>query len=240
MKKILFTFSALFLSCSVVSASSLHGDFEGNPIVTVTSNGHELKIEDVPAINYKDRTLVPIYLLKQLGANITWDNTSYSVDVKMANNTELPKAKTVDTNSNDLTKLKDAYEWLSDTDQALWMFGIQIQQYTNMDHPSDYITTIDLDFQELNKQYEESMAYAIKVYDSTKIDNHINDIIASQSKCIERLTQTIALFKIWTSNKNDSQISTPLKFNFLALHKSAQQNINHTKSFSHKLIQSNT
>jgi hypothetical protein len=52
MKKIISFFLVFLCLSSIVSASSINGDFEGNPIVNVSSNGQALKTEDVPAINY--------------------------------------------------------------------------------------------------------------------------------------------------------------------------------------------
>lgn len=66
-----------------VSASSINGDFNGNPIVKLTSDGYAVPVEDTPAIIYEGRTMVPIYMLKNLGADVTWDGNTYTVDVKM-------------------------------------------------------------------------------------------------------------------------------------------------------------
>lgn len=66
----------------VVNASSKNGNFEGNPIVELYGNAHYIKYDDVPAIIYKGRTMVPIYLLKKMGAKVTWNQENYAVGIE--------------------------------------------------------------------------------------------------------------------------------------------------------------
>jgi hypothetical protein len=82
-KKIVGIIAASMLFGGIVSAASLHGNFEGNQIVKVTTSANELTVDGVPAINYKGRTMVPIYMLRQLGATVAWDESTYSVDVTL-------------------------------------------------------------------------------------------------------------------------------------------------------------
>ncbi|CAN7458391.1 stalk domain-containing protein [Paenibacillus sp. LjRoot56] len=84
-KKVILIGTMIFLFTSVVSASSINGEFEGNPIVKVKQNGKELNVQDVPAVILNGRTMVPIYMLEQLGASVEWDSKSYSVDVNNSN-----------------------------------------------------------------------------------------------------------------------------------------------------------
>ncbi len=88
-KKIILLAAALMLIATGVSASSLNGDYKGNPIVKITSNGKALELDEVPPMIFDGHTVVPISLLRQLGASVTWDQASYSVDVKLPTN-ELP------------------------------------------------------------------------------------------------------------------------------------------------------
>ena len=85
-KKIILLVAALMLFATGVSASSLNGDYKGNPIVKITSNGKDLEVDEVPPMIYDGHTVVPISLLRQIGASVTWDANTYSVDVKMNNN----------------------------------------------------------------------------------------------------------------------------------------------------------
>ncbi|MCI3926233.1 copper amine oxidase N-terminal domain-containing protein [Paenibacillus sp. TRM 82003] len=82
--KVTTLIAASLLFAGVAGAASLHGAFEGNPIVAVQSEGVALTVEDVPAINYKGRTMVPIYMLRQLGAEVKWDGANETVDVSLA------------------------------------------------------------------------------------------------------------------------------------------------------------
>src|SRR5690554_4872207 len=100
MKKISLILLMIFLLTTIANAASINGDFKGNPIVKVKSNGKDLAVENTPAVIYNDNTLVPIYMLKQLGATVTWNQKTYSVDVSMP---VTQPNKTI-TNSVQLTK----------------------------------------------------------------------------------------------------------------------------------------
>ncbi|MEW9702365.1 stalk domain-containing protein [Paenibacillus sp. SI8] len=115
-KKILAT-TLLFLCFSgIVSASSIHGDYNGDPIVNVLSQGKELKVEDVPATIRDGRTLVPLYLLKQAGASVKWDADTYTVDLTFPNPVEdftsklqLLKAKAADYDAKNIQLIYNEY-----------------------------------------------------------------------------------------------------------------------------------
>lgn len=74
----------LFVGCaSVVQASSMHGDYKGDPIVQVLSGGKKLLVEDAPAVIRDGRTVVPLYLLRQAGVEVKWDAEKYNVDLTL-------------------------------------------------------------------------------------------------------------------------------------------------------------
>lgn len=98
-KKIGLIVVAFMLFASVVSASSINGDYKGSPIVKIKSNGKVLPVDDTPAIIFDSRTMVPIYMLKQLGADVIWDGDTYSVDV------EIPKSDL--SNTTNLNHIKN-------------------------------------------------------------------------------------------------------------------------------------
>jgi hypothetical protein len=83
----------LFLFCSTVFASSINGDYKGNPVVKVLNNGVEVTADDTPAMILENRTMVPIYLLKKLGVSVDWNQDNYSVNVAFSNgqNTDYKK-----------------------------------------------------------------------------------------------------------------------------------------------------
>lgn len=88
MKKIGLVIIMIVLLVTVANAASINGEFEGKPIIKMKSNGKELKVQDVPAILYNGRTMVPVGMLRDLGANVTWDQATYTVDVKLLTTTE--------------------------------------------------------------------------------------------------------------------------------------------------------
>lgn len=85
MKKIIMLTVLMMFVTTAVSASSLNGDYKGNPIVKLKSNGILIDSGDVPAMIYDDKTVVPIAALRNLGANVIWDANTYSVDVSLPN-----------------------------------------------------------------------------------------------------------------------------------------------------------
>lgn len=84
MKKIIASAALIFvLLAGTVSGSSINGEYKGNPIVKVKSNGKALETGEVPAMIHDGNTLVPISLLRQLGATVTWEPETYSVNVTL-------------------------------------------------------------------------------------------------------------------------------------------------------------
>lgn len=83
MKKILiFALSAfILLGSGIAIGSSINGDYNGHPIVKVTSSGKTLT-DEVPAQIIDGKTMVPLTMLRNLGFNVTWNANDYSVDVK--------------------------------------------------------------------------------------------------------------------------------------------------------------
>lgn len=74
----------------IVQASSMNGDYNGDPIVRVLVGGNELKVEDAPAVIRDGRTMVPLYLLRQTGMSVKWDEEKYSVELTLPTPTPTP------------------------------------------------------------------------------------------------------------------------------------------------------
>ncbi len=71
----------LLLIPSAVLAN-VNGLFEGYPVVKVRVNGVELS-PDVPGINFKGRTLVPVRAITDaLGATLSWDSATWTADIR--------------------------------------------------------------------------------------------------------------------------------------------------------------
>lgn len=95
--------TGLFLACfilfsGVAIGESINGSFNGNPIVKVVSDGRVLT-DEVPAQVIDGKTMVPLTMLRQLGFDVTWDQSTYSVNVKQPST---PAAQT-DTGPKKLT-----------------------------------------------------------------------------------------------------------------------------------------
>lgn len=119
MKKIGLVVIMIVLLATVANAASVNGDFKGNPIVKVKANGKELTVENTPAVIYNGNTLVPIYMLRQLGAEVTWDQTTYSVDV------------VIDKSNDSVGILKD-HSVIMDIYRSLGMFGDRTNEIREM------------------------------------------------------------------------------------------------------------
>jgi len=86
-RKRLWMFLLLFVfNAGVVTAGSINGNYNGNPIVKLFAGDKELK-PDVPAQIMDGRTMVPLYVLEELGAKVSWDQKKYRVDVEMPTRT---------------------------------------------------------------------------------------------------------------------------------------------------------
>jgi DNA-binding protein Fis len=105
-KKIISLVALLMMFMGVISASSINGDYKGNPIVKVMSNGKQLEVDEVPAMIYDGHTVVPISTLRQLGASVTWDAYGYSVDVRFPTNEQPIPQTPGHTGNNDIATLK--------------------------------------------------------------------------------------------------------------------------------------
>lgn len=191
MKKIALTVLLFALTFGVAGAASVNGDFEGNPIVKVQSAGQDLKVEDVPATIYKGRTVVPVYLLRQLGANIVWNGDTYTVNVTMPNNgnAQQPQQPQPDAAQQERELLKKAYEWLRDTDTSMLLYVQELQQFAAMDMTDSNAALIDLDFKKLNDTYNLSYQMTQKVQEQVKDSDGLRSIIASELQTLEDITQ---------------------------------------------------
>lgn len=130
MKKIILVIVMLVLLATIANAASVNGDFEGNPIIKMKSNGKILPVGDVPAILYNGRTMIPIYMLSQLGITVTWDQKTNSVDV------------VTDTSNDSVDILKD-YSTAMDIYRSLGMFGDRANQIREMLSIVNQIIDID-------------------------------------------------------------------------------------------------
>jgi hypothetical protein len=81
MKRTLLFILAFLMFGTIAGASSINGDYKGNPIVNVVVNG-KVVVTDVPAITLDGTTLIPLRAASEaLGATVTWDGTSYTANI---------------------------------------------------------------------------------------------------------------------------------------------------------------
>jgi predicted double-glycine peptidase len=146
------------LFAGVVSASSINGDYKGNPIVKLKSNGQVLAVEDTPAIVYEDRTMVPIYMLKKIGLNVTWDQNDYSVQVS------LPNEKT---DVRQYIIASDYFVYLQDATRYISTFGSIMDNYYRTQNEKGFSAN---DYSILEQEYNKTQA---KLDES---NNKYNDI----------------------------------------------------------------
>lgn len=90
MRKILTVAVLLAVLGGGVAYATVHGTYQGYPVVKVVVNGRELQ-PDVPAIVMEGRTLLPVRAIAEaLGAQVAWDQNSMTATV----NTLLSDAET--------------------------------------------------------------------------------------------------------------------------------------------------
>jgi len=162
MRKVVVSVVVVFLLFgSIVYAAANHGKFEGYNIVKMKSDGKELAVEDTPAINFKGRTMIPIYMLRQLGVEVTWNADEYSVDVK------LPKQS--GRNVNSLNQLSEYIKLIND---GLSIQGITTASATfNIDDYGMYLSIVyTIPATITDQKYLDSLLYMSTL--STLIDGY--------------------------------------------------------------------
>ncbi|MGG1552441.1 stalk domain-containing protein [Paenibacillus ferrarius] len=230
-KRILILSSILCFIASSVNASSKNGDFEGNPIVNVTSNGTTLASEDVPALIYKGRTMVPINLLRQLGADVSWNDSTYSVNVALKND-----APSSEANLNELSK--DIFTWLNDTNQSMLILATKLQMYSDPSLAVHQDQLIDTDFDEVSKLYNESTKFSLDMINSYKIDTgtQVTDMIKKQLTALDQISQAKNLLKLYFTQTDNQQMKRSLNLSIYNCLTVIQQNINLTSGYEHAVF----
>lgn len=113
-KKVISILVVSMLFGSVVSAASIWGSYKGNQVIRITSNGSTLSTDDVPAISYNGRTMIPINMLGQLGLQYKWDKKNQTVDIK-----DVAKETTSLNDNRDLILTAHIYKELEDLGEEL-------------------------------------------------------------------------------------------------------------------------
>jgi hypothetical protein len=236
MKRFILSLLVLSLPVGVAGAATLNGDFEGNPIVQVTSAGQSLKVDELPAMIYKDHTVVPLAMLRQLGVLVTWNPTTYSVNVTMP---QLASANPINPAKQELENLMSVYEWLKDTDTALLTFSQQLQQYANLTNGNEFTNQLNMDFEELMKQYNESSQMALNLMQTVSDSDDLKSIIKSESDAYNSVQQTKSLLVFKLTGNSMPEFEKQFGISLLNATRTAQKNLNNTNAILHELQRKN-
>lgn len=97
--------------CGAVSAGSLWGSFNGNPIIKVKVNGADVN-SPTPAINYNGKVLMPISMLNKVpGVSYSYDSNLKTINIQSSDNKESNNARFADyfNSMNDLMETTQDY-----------------------------------------------------------------------------------------------------------------------------------
>ncbi|NOU68331.1 hypothetical protein GC096_30335 [Paenibacillus sp. LMG 31461] len=232
MKRFILLLLVLSVPVGVAGAATLNGDFEGNPIVQVTSEGQNLKVDELPAMIYKDHTVVPLSMLRQLGVLVTWNPATYSVNVTMPQSTS---ANPLNPAKQELENLTNVYQWLKDTDTALLTFSQQLQQYANLTNGNEFTSQLNMDFEELMKQYNESTQMALNLIQTVSNSDDLKSIIKNESDAYNNLQQTKSLLVFKLIGNSMPDFEKQFGISLLNATRTAQKNLNNTNAILHEL-----
>lgn len=209
MKKKLFMLVIVgFLMMGTVNAASMWGTYRGNDIIRLTVDGVPVRVTDVPAFNYDNRTMLPIYLLKQAGLSYTWDQKNKTVNIHKP---FIPDA--VETRKAPISWLKlyteglHIYSSLMVHGRDLTIFHRFI--FTSMDYSindSSLSFTKDADstFSHIQSTLLDTTEYAETVVENltlNKINHNIVDIIDLLAKSLESYYDALESVKSYNSSK---------------------------------------
>ncbi|MDR6552867.1 hypothetical protein [Paenibacillus qinlingensis] len=233
MKKFILFLLMLSIPFGVAGAATVNGDFEGNPIVQVTSNGQVLKVDELPAMIYKDHTVVPLAMLRQLGALVTWNPNTYSVNVTMPQSPATTVQ--VDPAKIEYERLLHAYQWLKDTDTAILTFSQQIQLYANLTNGSEFANQLNVDFDDLTKQYNEASQMAHNLTQAVSNSEDLLSIIKSEGAAFSNVQQTKNLLSFKLTGISMPEFEKQFAISLLNATRMAQKNLNNTNAIIHQL-----
>ncbi|MFC0214652.1 stalk domain-containing protein [Paenibacillus chartarius] len=240
MKKAAAAIVLFAMTFGVAGASSVNGEFEGNPVVKVQSGGKELQVEDVPATIYLGRTVVPIYMLKQLGAEVTWNADAYTVNVTMpttrSDKPSAPEQVTDKPNAaaQEKIKLRKAYSWLKDTDMAMLTFVQQLQLLTTLEADDSFFALMEEDFKKLQNDYNASMQMAFDLTSKVTAYEDLRSIMDSQTKTMDQIRSAKSFFSIKQTN-NAAEIAKGAQISIYNALRMARLNLQHTTELLRQL-----
>lgn len=193
-KKVLSILAVSMLFGSVVSAASIWGTYKGNQVIRITSNGSALRTDDVPAISYNGRTMIPINMLGQIGVQYKWDQKNQTVEVSTSN-----KSINEQPSPNNNEKLSD-YARTADYFYELQILGQFLSTYSNSFYTAfnyAYMSTPDMkNAMKILEQVDYALETTIESYNylnslaSSYNDASINSILTNYYNSIEAIKET--------------------------------------------------
>lgn len=210
-KKIILLATALMIFATGVSASSLNGEYNGNPIVKLKSNGSVVDTGEVPAMIYDGKTMVPIAALRNLGAEVTWDPNTYSVDVTVptlnnSDNLDMIVNKKIVKVANLFKLNQDLSQRLKDHNQTLSLYfngnsSDYVSAYTNNDITKALSEIID-HYNYVSTKYNDSLKDLTGIY-LTDLSNNI----AENYNSIENYKKANQSIMDWKNSRDNRDLA---------------------------------
>lgn len=212
-KIITITVAASMLMAGIAGASSLWGSYKGNDIIRIVSDGVPLTVQDVPAISYNDRTMIPISMLGQVGLSYNWDQKNKTVSVSAAKSNEGIKTNVRYARFyNNLRSLGDS------------LTRVSSNYYT----AADYLSANSPSFQNQLNNAATSLDAAIKFYNASVEEaknysnSEINTILNSYYDAIDHFKVMDTSFQSFVTGKKAADLSTFTSSNVSGITKAAE------------------
>jgi hypothetical protein len=213
MKKIILVGIMFMMFMGVVSASSINGDFEGNPIVKLLNDGNLVSPDDVPAIIYKGRTMVPISLLKKMGVDVGWNQKTYSVNISFPANqsdsiTDLNGIKLMLTQADNFTWSENTAEYMQSFLNTLSNYFSGVNENYAGRLSSDDLDTIFSDLKNTVDKNDDILNSFVKNFpnvDNEKILDQINHLNIAFNNLEKAKNNLLSWEALRYSDKNKSQ-----------------------------------
>jgi hypothetical protein len=201
MKKFLLITIFFLLFAGVVSASSVNGDYKGNPIVKITSNGKPLELDEVPPLIYDGHTVVPISLLRQLGISVIWNPETYGVDVSIPINNDYITLSKITETMRGIYAFEEQFALAS-----IITTGIVPNVSTQDDFKTLNASLDRLNTESLTNWVNQFNSIGMNISDTNSLNDVVKDIILAKSNLKNLDSKTAA------NNLNNARI----KFNAFA------------------------
>lgn len=180
----------------------------------VKSNGTVLAVEDTPAIVYEGRTLVPIYMLKNLGASVNWNEDDYSVNVSIngSGNVDLNKLKLISRISHHYFRLIALCEILLSVNESYSLAFDAIQHnYKPTDSLKNSLDRLNKSIDSYNSFLKPTSDLIAEAKNSGIDVSELNVYINSLNQSIDYLKDSYNGINSYYSSQNDTNFNKYLE-----------------------------